>query len=139
MPTVLFICEGNIFRSQMAEAFFNAKAPDRWQAMSAGTRPRRDHVHPGAIALMKEIGIDIAGQRPKPLDPTIAADAWSVIAMCELHGCPIGVLERTERWPIIDPAHLPEERWREIRDEIGRRADLLLAQIRAAEQPSGSA
>jgi arsenate reductase len=103
MPTVLFVCEGNIHRSQMAEAIFNTKAPDGWKAMSAGTLPRRDHVHPGTVALMKEIGIDIAGQRPKLLDPAIAADAWRVIAMCELQGCPTEVLDRSERWPIIDP------------------------------------
>jgi protein-tyrosine-phosphatase len=130
MPTVLFVCEGNIHRSQIAEAFFNARAPEGWQAVSAGTLPRRDHVHPGAVALMKELGIDIAGQKPKLFDPAIAALAWRVISMCELQGCPTEVLERTERWPIIDPAHLPEERWREIRDEIGQRVDKLLDQIR---------
>ena len=131
MPTVLFVCEGNIFRSQMAEGFFNAKAPDEWKGISAGTLPRRDHVHSGAIALMKEVGIDISGQRPKLLDPAIAADAWRVIAMCDLQGCPVEVLERIERWPIIDPAHLPEERWREIRDEINRRVDQIMDLIRS--------
>ncbi len=39
MPMVLFVCEGNIHRSQMAEAFFNAQAPDGWHALSAGTKP----------------------------------------------------------------------------------------------------
>src|SRR5688572_31782267 len=99
METVLFVCEGNIHRSQMAEAFFNAKAPDGWHALSAGLKPRRDHVHPGAVALMKDVGIDMSAQQPKPFDPSTAAKAWRVIAICDPESFPPEILERTERWP----------------------------------------
>ena len=133
MPTIVFVCEGNIFRSQIAEGFFNAHAPREWHATSAGISPRRDHIHPGAVALMAEIGIDISGQRPKPVDPALLLRAWRVFAICDAGLLPIEARDRVEHWPIIDPAHLPEERWREIRDEIARRVTLLLGQIR--EQP----
>lgn len=129
MPVVLFVCEGNIFRSQMAEAFFNASPPDGWQAKSAGTRPGRS-VHPSAVRLMHEAGIDISRKRPKPFDSASAARAWRVVAMCDLDGHPAEVIQRIERWPIIDPAALPEVRWREIRDEIARRVNVLLDEIR---------
>jgi arsenate reductase len=132
MPMVLFVCEGNIHRSQMAEAFFNAQAPDGWRAMSAGTKPRQEHVHPGAIALMKEIGIDISEQKPKLFDPSVAARAWRVIAICDPDGFPADVLKRTERWIIIDPIDLPEARWREIRDAIKTRVSTLLDEIRSS-------
>jgi arsenate reductase (thioredoxin) len=129
MKIVLFVCEGNIHRSQMAEAFFNSQAPDGWHALSAGTKPRRDHVHPGAVALMKELGIDMSGQAPRLFDPSVAAEAWRVVAICDPQGFPTEVLELTERWPIIDPADLPATRWPEIRDEIRRRVDVLVGEI----------
>jgi protein-tyrosine-phosphatase len=129
MPVVLFVCEGNIFRSQMAEGFFNASAPDGWQAKSAGTRPGAS-VHTRAIALMNEVGIDISRQRTKPFDPPNAASAWRVVVMCNLDACPAELIQRAERWSIIDPAALPKKRWREIRDEIARRVNVLLDEIR---------
>jgi arsenate reductase (thioredoxin) len=128
MPTVLFVCEGNIFRSQIAEAFFRAMAPPGWSSKSAGTRPGA-RVHPGAIAVMAEVGMDLSGQRPKTLDPAAAERAARVIAMCDMSSCPAAVLARTERWPIIDPAALPPERWPEIRDEIERRVRGLVAEL----------
>jgi arsenate reductase len=124
MPTVLFVCQGNIFRSQMAEGFFNASAPNGWRAESAGTRPG-GRVHPNAVALMKEVGVDISPQRPKPFDPAVAAAAWRVIAMCDLEGCP----QQAVHWPITDPALLPEARQYEIRDEIERRVNELIREI----------
>lgn len=130
MPVVLFVCEGNIFRSQMAEAFFNASAPDGWRADSAGTRPGR-YLHPTAIALMNEVGLDISGQQPKPFNTHVAGDAWCVIAMCDLGQCPPEVNKRIKRWPIVDPAALPNARWREIRDEIARRVNSLVDEIRS--------
>jgi arsenate reductase (thioredoxin) len=121
MPIVLFVCEGNIFRSQIAEAVFRARAPIGWAAASAGTRVRRDTVHPGAVELMREIGIPMDGQKPKPLTPSALAAATRVIAICD------GVVG--ERWPVIDPADLPETRWREIRDDLVVRVDDLIRRL----------
>jgi len=61
-PMVLILCTGNSCRSQMAEAFLRQYAGDRYEVHSAGTDPRPS-VHPLAVRVMKEIGIDIAGQR----------------------------------------------------------------------------
>jgi len=129
MPTVLFVCEGNRARSQMAEGFFNAWAPPGWRGVSGGTRPR-ESVHPRAVEMMRDVGIDISRQRPKPFDLGVAAKAWRVIAMCTLGACPVDVAEKTEHWDIPDPADVPEARWTEIRDEIASRVKELLAEIR---------
>ncbi|MDP3563350.1 MAG: arsenate reductase ArsC, partial [Methanoregula sp.] len=58
---ILFICTHNSARSQMAEGYMNAKYGERYEVFSAGTEVTR--VHPMAIAVMKEIGIDISGHR----------------------------------------------------------------------------
>src|SRR5512139_2302731 len=61
MRKVLFLCTGNSCRSQMAEAIVNSRMGDRWQAYSAGTRPTGT-VHPMAIEVLKEIGINHEGR-----------------------------------------------------------------------------
>jgi protein-tyrosine-phosphatase len=122
MRTVLFVCEGNIFRSQIAEAVFRARAPVGWTAASAGTQVRQDALHPEAVELMREIGISMVGQRPKPLTPEALALASRVVAICEgIDG---------ERWPVRDPANLPETRWREIRDDLIARVDDLIERLK---------
>jgi len=63
---VLILCTGNSARSQMAEGLLRARGGDRFEVHSAGSRPA-DRVHPGAVQAMAEIGLDISGQRPKPL------------------------------------------------------------------------
>ncbi len=128
MPTVLFVCEGNRARSQMAEAFFNAWAPAGWTAVSAGTTPKAS-VHPAAVDLMAEVGIDIAQARPKPIDLGVAESAWRVIAMCSVESCPVQVRNKTEHWGVADPADLPRDRWGEIRDDIAERVKALIREI----------
>jgi protein-tyrosine-phosphatase len=62
-PKVLFLCTGNSARSQMAEAFLRDMAGDRFEALSAGITPRG--LHPLAVEVMREIGIDISQQQSK--------------------------------------------------------------------------
>ena len=62
LKTVLFVCVENSFRSQIAEAYFNRYAPEGWIAASAGLEPA-DEVHPNAIRLMLEEGIDISHKK----------------------------------------------------------------------------
>lgn len=126
--TILFVCEGNRARSQMAEGFFNAWAPPGWRGISAGTKPK-ESVHPDAVELMREAGIDISTQKPKPLDMNVARSAWRVVAMCSIESCPVEVSEKTDHWDITDPAAMPETRWREIRDAIAVRVKALLGDI----------
>ena len=128
MPTVLFVCQGNIFRSQVAEAFFNAWAPEGWRAVSGGTNPKAA-IHPEAVALMAEMGIDISHQKPKSLDLNVAASAWRVIAMCSMPTCPVDIADKTEHWEVVDPADLPRERWPEIREDIAERVKALIREI----------
>ena len=59
--SVLFLCTGNSCRSQMAEAIVNDRLGEEWQAVSAGTKPS-GYVHPKAIAVLKEIGIEHQGE-----------------------------------------------------------------------------
>lgn len=63
-PSVLFLCTGNSFRSQMAEGFLRQYGCDKFDAYSAGTEPA-ERVHPLAVAVMAEKGIDIRQQAPK--------------------------------------------------------------------------
>ena len=63
---VLILCTGNSARSQMAEGLVRHDAGDRFDVFSAGTQPSR--VRPEAIAVMRELGIDISGQRSKGID-----------------------------------------------------------------------
>lgn len=64
MRYILFVCNHNAGRSQMAQAFFERHAPDGFRAESAGTKPA-SALHPEVIAVMREVGIDIEGRRPK--------------------------------------------------------------------------
>jgi arsenate reductase len=63
-PMILVLCTGNSARSQMAEGFLRTYKGERYSVASAGTDPKPE-VHPLAVRVMKEVGIDIAGHRPK--------------------------------------------------------------------------
>ncbi|MFZ0926651.1 MAG: arsenate reductase ArsC [Halobacteriota archaeon] len=86
---ILFLCTHNAARSQMAEGFVNALYRDRYEAFSAGSEPTE--VHPCAIDVMAEEGIDIALQRAKPLDEYLDASFDYVVTMCAdaQESCPI--------------------------------------------------
>ena len=73
-PRVLILCTGNSVRSQMAEGLFRQAAGDRYEVFSAGTKPSR--VRPKAIAVMREIGIDISGNRSKSASTNSSARSW---------------------------------------------------------------
>jgi arsenate reductase len=78
---VLFVCTHNSSRSQMAEGLLRALKGDRWEAYSAGTVPTG--VHPGAIAAMAEINIDIRGHRAKGLDVFQGITFDEVVTVCD--------------------------------------------------------
>jgi len=86
---ILFLCTHNAARSQMAEGFVNALHADRYQAYSAGSEPT--DVHPCAIEVMAEQGIDIASQRAKSVDEYDNASFDYVVTMCAdaQENCPI--------------------------------------------------
>ena len=86
---VLFLCTGNSCRSQMAEAIVNARFSREWQAFSAGTKPA-GYVHPKAILVLLEIGIDHQG-RSKLADEFRDIDFDKVITVCDsaAENCPV--------------------------------------------------
>lgn len=79
--TILFICIGNASRSQMAEGYVNARMGDRYEASSAGLNPEK--VSRKAIAVMKEIGIDISGHRSKSVEEFYGKEFDYVVTLCD--------------------------------------------------------
>lgn len=103
---VLILCTGNIARSQMAEGWWRHHGGAEWDAVSAGTRQRRDTVHPLAVRVMAERGLDIGAQRPKPVQRFLAESFDLVVTLCpiaERDGPPLPNAARREHWPLDDP------------------------------------
>ncbi len=137
-PVVLFLCTGNSARSQMAEGLLREKADALFEVHSAGTDPA-GAVHPLAIRVMKEAGVDIARQQPKGVAELLGRlSVRHLIIVCDgaNQRCPTtfpSILTR-DFWPIDDPAAFrgtPEAtaaKFREVRDEISARLDAWLAE-----------
>lgn len=127
MKTIIFACIHNAGRSQMAAAFFNHLAdPARAHAVSAGTQPAA-RVHPEVVEVMRELGIDLAGATPQRLTEALARDATLLVTMGCGDECPYVPGLRRDDWPLPDPKGQSASRVREIRDDIRRRVQDLLA------------
>ena len=124
MRYVLFVCNQNAGRSQMAQAFFERHAPEGFRAESAGTTPAK-RVHPVVVEAMREVGIDISARRPRRLlvEMQLHAD-WAVTMGCG-DACPY-VPTRVEDWDLEDPADLDLAGVRAIRDDIEDRVRTLI-------------
>jgi arsenate reductase (thioredoxin) len=121
---VLFVCNHNAGRSQMAQAFFERDAPSDVRAESAGSEPAAA-IWPGVVEAMLEVGIDLSARRPRKLLPEMQLHAdWAVTMGCG-DACPY-VPTTVEGWDIPDPARLPLEQVRPIRDLIERRVRELI-------------
>jgi protein-tyrosine-phosphatase len=128
-PTVLFLCVHNAGRSQMAMGFFADLAGDRGVAWSGGSEPGT-HVNPVAVEAMKERGIDISTEFPKPWTAETVRAADVVITMGCGDACPIFPGKRYEEWVLEDPAGEDLEHVRQIRDDIERRVRALLTELK---------
>ncbi len=128
IPTVLFLCVHNAGRSQMAMGFFTHLAGDRGIAWSGGSEPG-DEVNAAAIAAMRERGIDISTEFPKPWTDEIVRAADVVVTMGCGDACPPFPGKRYVDWELDDPAGRTVEDVRPIRDEIERRVRRLLAEL----------
>ncbi|HET7237491.1 MAG TPA: arsenate reductase ArsC [Terrimicrobiaceae bacterium] len=125
-PTVLILCTGNSCRSHMAEGILREAAGDSLDVQSAGSNPA-GYVHPKAIQVMKEIGIDISNHHSKHMNEFLARDVETVITVCGNadQACPMfpGQLNR-HHWGFEDPAHARGTEgeivaeFRRVRDEI---------------------
>jgi protein-tyrosine-phosphatase len=130
-PTVLFLCVHNAGRSQMAMGFFQHLAGDDAVAWSGGSEPGIQ-VNPAAVEAMRERGIDISQEFPKPwTDETVRA-ADVVITMGCGDACPIFPGKRYEEWVLDDPAGQDLAAVRPIRDDIERRVRILLDSLNVA-------
>jgi arsenate reductase (thioredoxin) len=127
-PAVLFLCVHNAGRSQMALGWFQHLAGDRAIAWSGGSEPGRE-VNPSAVAVMREVGIDISGEFPKPWSDEVVRAADVVVTMGCGDACPVFPGKRYEDWLLDDPAGQGVEAVRPIRDEIERRVRALLAEL----------
>ena len=124
-PVVLFVCVHNAGRSQMAAGFLQAIAKDQVEVRSAGSAPK-DSINPVAVAVMAEVGIDIAHNQPKVLTVEAVKESDVVITMGCGDACPIFPGKRYEDWELDDPAGQELETVRKIRDEIKEKVlDLL--------------
>lgn len=125
---VLFVCTHNSARSQMAEGWLRHLAGDRFEAHSAGTEATQ--VHPLAIRVMAEVGIDISGQRSKTIEEYLGQPFDWVITVCDqaAEACPVfpGGGERLH-WSLPDPSKATgseDQRlavFRQVRDAIRER------------------
>jgi protein-tyrosine-phosphatase len=115
----------------MAEAFFNQLAKGKVKALSAGTDPA-DAIDPTVVEAMREVGLDISGNKPKALSPEMTEQAETVVTMgCGVEGvCPETFVE-TEDWALEDPRGKPLGKVREIRDEIKVRVMKMLEEAEA--------
>ncbi|MGC9983823.1 MAG: arsenate reductase ArsC [Polyangia bacterium] len=134
MKGILFLCVANSARSQMAEGIARTLAPAGTKVWSAGSRPTS--VRAEAIAVLKEIGIEISGQRAKAVAAIPAAEVDTVITLCGEEECPVFLGKATRlHWGLPDPAAAngsEAERldaFRKVRDELRRRIADLLAQF----------
>jgi arsenate reductase (thioredoxin) len=126
MQRVIFACVHNAGRSQMAAAFFEELAdPLKAVAASAGTRPG-DRVHPEVVDVMREVDIDLAGQRPQKLTEQLASGAFLIVTMGCGDECPSVPGLKRDDWPLDDPKGQPLEQVRRIRDEIRERVSALV-------------
>ena len=127
---VLVLCTGNSARSQMGEGLFREEGGGDYEVFSAGTRPSL--VRPEAIAVMRESGIDISGNRSKSVDEFAGQAFDFVVTVCDSarDNCPVfpGATGRIH-WSLEDPAAVEgteEERlaaFRRIRDQLRDRVE----------------
>ena len=127
-PKVLFVCTQNSCRSQMAEGLLRHDARDLFEVFSAGTKPSQ--VRSEAIAVMRELGIDISGHRSKSVEEFTGQHFDYVITVCDnaQESCPVfPALTTRIHWSLEDPAAVEGseeqrfEAFRRIRDELRRR------------------
>jgi arsenate reductase (thioredoxin) len=125
MAHVLFVCLHNAGRSQMSRALFERAAEGRHEASSAGTTPAAQ-VHPEVVEVMRELDIDLSDQKPKELTREMAERADVVVTMGCGDACPYIPGKRYIDWDLRDPAGLPLEQVRAIRDDIATRVNALV-------------
>ena len=127
-PEVLFVCVHNAGRSQMAAAFARYYGQNHVHIRTGGSEPG-ERVQPEVSHAMKEVGISLDEEFPKPLTDEVVAAADVVITMGCGDTCPFIPGRRYEDWPIADPAETDADGVEAIRDDIDARVRQLLDSI----------
>lgn len=141
-PTLYFLCTGNSCRSQMAEGFARDMFQDQAEAASGGIAPKG--LHPLAVRVMAEVGIDISRHESRPIDPDLLLRSSVAVTLCgdAEEMCPVTPPSvRRLHWPLPDPARAEgdlEARlavFRAVRDEIAGRVSALGRELGLAARP----
>ena len=127
-PEVLFVCVQNAGRSQMAAGLVPIRSEGRIHVRSAGSAPAEE-LNPAVVQAMREVGVDMAEEFPKPLTDEVVRAADVVITMGCSDACPIYPGKRYEDWVLDDPAEQDVETVRRIRDEIDERVRRLVDEL----------
>lgn len=130
MKKVMFVCKRNSCRSQMAEGFARTLGEGKVAVSSSGLEASR--VHPTAVEVMQEVGIDINNQTSDPLSDFSPEDYDAVVSLC---GCGVNLPEAWlvrgvfEDWQLDDPDGQPLETFRRVRGEVKERVEQLIAKL----------
>jgi protein-tyrosine-phosphatase len=132
VPEVLFVCVQNSGRSQMAAALTRQLAGDRVHVRSAGSQPG-ERILPEVIEVLREVGLNVDDEFPKPLTDDVVRAADAVITMGCGDACPLYPGKRYLDWQLDDPSDLDLPGVRQVRDDIQSRVEHLLAELLPAE------
>lgn len=127
-PSVLFACVHNAGRSQMAAGWMRELAGGEVEVFSGGSAPASE-VNPAAVAVMREVGIDISSETPRRWDDEEVGAADVVVTMGCGDECPYFPGVRYLDWELEDPAGKGVDDVRPVRDEIERRVRELLFEL----------
>ncbi|MBW3591349.1 MAG: arsenate reductase ArsC [Actinobacteria bacterium] len=119
-PTVMFVCVHNAGRSQMAAGWLCHLAGARVRVLSGGSTPA-EHINPVAVEAMREVGIDLSEQQPRPWTEETLEAADVVVTMGCGDACPVIPGKRYLDWKLEDPADKDLDTVRRVRDEIHQR------------------
>lgn len=131
MKKILFVCFGNVGRSQMAEAFYNhlTNSNDSWSAgIQKDTPMKYGNPAPKVVDSMLELGIDISQAKVKTINQKIIDKSEKIIIMCKKEQCQNSLLEfkNIVFWNIEDPFEMTLDKTKNIRDKIKNKVSLLL-------------
>ncbi len=131
MTEILFVCSGNVGRSQMAEGYYNHLTQTD-EASSAGVDPKTPAKYPQLpdyiSAIMAEEGIDISHQLVKLITDEMVREAEKIYVMCSREACPDFLVEsdKVTYWNIEDPFEMSTDELRKIRNQIKERVESIL-------------
>ncbi|MHB8631518.1 MAG: arsenate reductase ArsC [Candidatus Limnocylindria bacterium] len=132
IPDVLFVCVHNAGRSQMAAGLLDRRSGGAVSVRSAGSEPA-DQINPAVLEAMRELDIDLSRAFPKPLTDEVVKAADVVITMGCGDACPIYPGKRYLDWDLPDPEGKDLAAVRRIRDEIDRKVQVLLTELRGGD------